>query len=243
MLLGLTGRAGSGKDTVADILVRDHGFIKVALADILKRVCRDVFAFTDEQLWGSSSARNAPDMRYPCEHSFFVGFVPQTCRICGCPAADRVVKKCCLTPRHALQQLGTDWGRRCYANVWVDRVLRVAAEILRGARRHEDGGTYAPIYNQQEGLTFRCGDSGAFPTAPGVVISDVRFLNEVAAIRAKGGRIWKTAHGTGLAGAAGAHESEQHIDSIVPDATVPDSPLDALPVIVTTMLKEARDDA
>lgn len=36
MLIGLTGKAGVGKDTVADILVADYGFKKIAFASTLK---------------------------------------------------------------------------------------------------------------------------------------------------------------------------------------------------------------
>ena len=56
-------------------------------------------------------------------------------------------------------------------------------------------------------------------------------------MRAKGGRIWKTVHGAGLAGPAGAHESESYIDSLAVDAAVPDSGLDALPGIIANMLQ------
>jgi hypothetical protein len=76
--------------------------------------------------------------------------------------------------------------------------------------------------------------------ADGVVIPDCRFPNEVAAIHAKGGRVWKTMHGHGLEGAAGRHESESYIDALEVDAIVPDSPLEALPMIVTGMLKGSR---
>jgi hypothetical protein len=37
MIIGITGRAGAGKDTVADILVERHSFVRVALADEIKR--------------------------------------------------------------------------------------------------------------------------------------------------------------------------------------------------------------
>ncbi len=35
MIIGLTGAAGSGKDSVADILVAEHGFQRIAFADCL----------------------------------------------------------------------------------------------------------------------------------------------------------------------------------------------------------------
>jgi hypothetical protein len=36
ILIGLTGKAGSGKDTVADALVEHHGFVKMSFAEPIK---------------------------------------------------------------------------------------------------------------------------------------------------------------------------------------------------------------
>jgi len=41
-LIGITGKAGSGKDTVADYLVREHGFIKYSLAAPLKAMLKAI---------------------------------------------------------------------------------------------------------------------------------------------------------------------------------------------------------
>lgn len=43
-LVALTGLAGSGKDTVADVLVQTHGFIKLAFADALRAEVAAAFA-------------------------------------------------------------------------------------------------------------------------------------------------------------------------------------------------------
>ncbi len=37
MILGMTGKARSGKDTVADLLVKEYGFVRVGWADLLKK--------------------------------------------------------------------------------------------------------------------------------------------------------------------------------------------------------------
>jgi hypothetical protein len=52
ILIGVTGRKFSGKDTIGDYLVKHHGFIRLAYADTLKEALKIVFSFTDEQLYG-----------------------------------------------------------------------------------------------------------------------------------------------------------------------------------------------
>lgn len=41
-LIGLTGVSGSGKDTIAEILTRNYGFIRLAFADTLKDIMLDL---------------------------------------------------------------------------------------------------------------------------------------------------------------------------------------------------------
>lgn len=154
MILGVLGQAGAGKDTTADYLVSQYGFVKIGLADPLKRICREVFGFSDEQLWGSSNMRNGPDLRYPLGGSSPI--------------------KGHLTPRFALQTLGTEWGRRCYENTWVDYGIRMAQKIL------AEGWRYTP----QRGVFKESFFKRFMADRPiGVVFSDIRFSNEVNAIR------------------------------------------------------------
>lgn len=61
----LVGQAGSGKDTVAGFIVKNHNAVSIAQADPMKRLAKILFDFTDEQLWGPSDCRNAVDGRYP----------------------------------------------------------------------------------------------------------------------------------------------------------------------------------
>jgi hypothetical protein len=53
MLIVLSFKAQSGKDTAADYLVAQHNFKKLALAEPLKEACQKIFGFTHEQLYGS----------------------------------------------------------------------------------------------------------------------------------------------------------------------------------------------
>ena len=217
MIIGISGLAGSGKDTAADFLVRDHGFVKVSLGDLLKRIARDVFGFSIEQLWGPSQSRNAPDERYPRPHGFFR---VNRCACCGfnfsakawgSPIAFQEESRkhpCYLTPRFALQQLGTEWGRTCYPNTWIDYALNVAKKL-------NDEGGYN--YDKIHGLSadWRPGDDN-WKTS--VVIPDIRFKNEVDALKTAGAKLIRIVRpNAGLGGAAGAHVSETE-QSGIPDS-------------------------
>jgi hypothetical protein len=184
MIIGLCGHAGCGKDTFADHLVAKHHWAKLALADPLKRICREVFAFSDTQLWGPSEERNRPDPRYL---SFLLPG----------PGGDLPVY---LSPRVALQTLGTEWGRCCYPNVWVDYALRTAAAVEQGHLYHPHAGLGPPNAKR----------------AAGVVIPDVRFDNEVQAIRRAGGRVVRLRR-PGCEGHVGVpgHRSEVEQDGLL----------------------------
>jgi len=47
MLVGICGKAGSGKDTIGDHFIKKYGFKKIALADPIKRLVQDVFVLDD----------------------------------------------------------------------------------------------------------------------------------------------------------------------------------------------------
>jgi hypothetical protein len=193
MIIGIAGLAGSGKDTAAEFLVKNHNFVRVALADKLKRICRDVFDFSDEQMWGPSSRRNEPDERYPrgerdCSQPDCVGHVEY------------------LTPRYALQTLGTEWGRNCYNDIWTEDALRTAKTLL------EPGNPLRNFYmSSHHHYNMKGGLQSCTSTCKqirGVVIPDVRFKNEMARIKQAGGYLIRMKRGTGLTGAAAQHQSE-----------------------------------
>lgn len=64
MLIGICGKAGSGKDTIGDYLVKDYAFKKIALADPIKRLVKDVFALDDHEVY-DRVAREQPLRRWP----------------------------------------------------------------------------------------------------------------------------------------------------------------------------------
>jgi hypothetical protein len=233
MIVGLCGPAGAGKDTMADFLVKNHGFVKVAFADPLKRICQDVYQFSDAQLWGPSEMRNAPDFRYVrltgglvwmctacCEKTLGPKYEEKTiggvlggrdCAGCGQSMATHnkhFVERpaVCLTPRHALQQLGTEWGRHNYPNTWVDYALRIAAKLQAGGCYYD---VKTGLHTVSEVDYDRRTGTGGVQARKDVAISDVRFKNEVDAIHAAGGTVVRLQRETTLKGVAAQHRSEQ----------------------------------
>jgi hypothetical protein len=62
-LIGILGGSKSGKDTVAEYINEFLGGVNIAQADPMKRFAKQIFDFTDAQLWGPSENRNAVDHR------------------------------------------------------------------------------------------------------------------------------------------------------------------------------------
>lgn len=100
-IVGLLGPAGSGKTTVANYLVEKYGAKRYAFGDPLKELAKRTLDFSDDQLYGSQSTKEAVDPRY--------GF----------------------SPRWFLQRLGTEgvrtvfgddfWVQLCLERIYKDR--------------------------------------------------------------------------------------------------------------------------
>tara|TARA_R110000824_G_scaffold40789_5_gene121931 strand:- start:642 stop:1238 length:597 start_codon:yes stop_codon:yes gene_type:complete len=112
-----------------------------------------------------------------------------------------------LTPRHAMQQLGTEVCRSVYADTWVryclDLIERASVGeevVLHDARRRG-------FFPYKGASQLWC-------------VTDVRFPNEADTIRARGGQVIKVVRPS-LEGTQGdGHVSETNIDRIDPDFLV-----------------------
>lgn len=239
MLVGICGQAGSGKDTVADYLCRNHSFVKVAFADPLKRICREVFDFSDEQLWGPSEKRNEPDERYVRGWTVPGGgaVLPFEWAVPTNPGEKP--KAVYLTSRYALQTLGTEWGRNCYPNVWVAYAIRVHKCL-------QEGGW---AYDQKRGLYTvsvlmdrrKNPDAMMWPKIH-VVVSDVRFRNEVEELKKAGGLVLKVVRpgyegDVGISGHASEEEQKSIHDKEFSAIIVNSSTLDWLYTTVDSVMK------
>lgn len=168
-------------------LEKHRSFVRIGFADPLKRFCQELFSFSDAQVWGDE--KELQDKRYPRPYKLRVTQLdeegmkkvsvlplpePTEAEINAAPKRDGF-----LTPRYAMQRLGTEWGRDCYDTIWVEYALRVAKKLLKGGFR----------YMPKDGCIPQWDAFGGRPETPppGVVFSDVRFRNEFDAIKSADG--------------------------------------------------------
>lgn len=111
MIIGLTGLIGSGKDTIADHLVQQHGFVQISFAESVKDALAKIFGWDREMLEGKTKehreARNKVDTWWAKE--------------LGIPH---------FTPRWAMTTFGTDVMRKHFDDrIWMlsvkDKITRL----------------------------------------------------------------------------------------------------------------------
>lgn len=159
-IIGLTGLAGTGKDTSADHLCLEYGFVRAAFADPIRSM---VLQFLEEA---------GIDHAYVTERRLKEVPIP------GLGVSARAL----------MQTIGTEVGRALHPDIWIRHlVLRLGLD----------------------------GEPGSTPVHDCIVISDVRFGNEAAWLRARGGRLVRLHRDT----AAGVrpHASELQVLDLVPD--------------------------
>lgn len=221
----ISGKAGSGKDTLAALIKeRAPTTVCIAQADPLKRFAAQIFQFTEEQLWGPSECRNALDERFiPGSTQWHKArrlvavYAYSWMAECGLRATgargsqEKVllwlekleqVSGGNLSPRIALQHLGTEFGRALDPDVWVRYAVKTAKKLLAGGYRYE----------RAIGLVK---DAQA-PIPALVVVTDGRFANEILMSKMVGGfAVLVEGPGEGGAGPGLAnHASEAEMNKI-----------------------------
>jgi len=88
---------GAGKSTMADLLVHDHGFVRVKMADGLKTMLRALLAYQEIPTYKIDEMIEG---RLKHVRSDYLSS---------------------RSPRHAMQTLGTEWGRDCMGeSFWIE---------------------------------------------------------------------------------------------------------------------------
>lgn len=108
-LIGITGRAGSGKDTLADYLVRQFGYVKYSLSKPIKDILNERFGWTEKD-WENRAWKEAQ--------------MPH----CGASVRNITIN---FSPRSWAQWLGTEVGRNIGGeDVWVNMMERAWRDLL-----------------------------------------------------------------------------------------------------------------
>lgn len=163
MLIGIAGNKGHGKDTVGRMLAQKYDFSPIAFADPIKEAVKVALDMSDTQVYGTQEQKEAVDPRY--------GF----------------------SPRHAMQTLGTEWGRDLLREDIWPTVLWAKIESAKA-----------------RGFDRFC-------------ITDVRFPNEADQIRERGGIIIKVVRPGVETDAHSTHASETLVDSLKVDYVIDNS--------------------
>lgn len=141
MIIGIAGRIGSGKDTIANYLTTTHHFKKMSFASSLKDAVSAVFGWDREMLEGST--KSSREWREQSDEWW----------------SNRLSMD--ITPRWVLQWWGTEVLRHHFHDdIWI------ASLEYKLSRTTDD-----------------------------IVISDVRFPNEIDAIRRSGGIVIQVERG------------------------------------------------
>lgn len=133
----LSGEAGAGKDSTANVLVERHNYLKLSLSDDMKIFCMRVFGWSAEQLFGQSSLRNEPDPKWarPCPKCNGSG-TDFNYPVSGCSACDGDGKLNDNSPRRVLQLLGSEWGRDLiHPDIWTMAARPRFEKVLQLGRR------------------------------------------------------------------------------------------------------------
>lgn len=111
MIIGITGRIGSGKDTIAEYLIANYGYQRMSYASTLKDAVAAIFHWDREMLEGST--KESREIREQVDEWW----------------AKRLDMPH-LTPRWVLQYFGTDVCRKAFHDdIWIASLENKLAKI------------------------------------------------------------------------------------------------------------------
>ena len=192
-IIALTGSANTGKDTAADILVTHCGFTKLAFADALRAEVQAAFSVPAELLTRRDLKEMATSALALVECTD-MGFIGAVLidAFSEMNEIHRIWYTQTRTPRNILQLWGTEYRRAQRVNYWLD-LLRERIHQLHAL----DGRTR-------------------------FVITDCRFENEAAMVRAMGGVVWQVTR-DGLENVENGHASATDGSKLNPSVVIDNS--------------------
>ncbi|RSZ40285.1 hypothetical protein EJO66_09130 [Variovorax beijingensis] len=192
-LIALTGHAGVGKDTVADLLVAHARFRKLAFADALRGEISHAFNLSHDDLT-NPNLKNVPTVALRMRHAprdFLAAVVLSLSAAAPdhrTPLSDAWLDEP-RSPRQIMQWWGTEYRRAQSPRYWTEQLMKRL------------------IYYRREGETR-------------FAVTDVRFDNEAHALRMAGAVLWQVVRPGHTGGAEGAHISATDGSRFNPEVVV-----------------------
>lgn len=118
-LLGLTGPASAGKDTVADLLVIHAGFSKLAFADALRAEVAEAYGI-DPRTLTRRETKEDPTLALSLDRCTDLAFVGRILRSTVLPSSSEIHRA--RSPREVMQQWGTEFRRAQDPDYWVKKM-------------------------------------------------------------------------------------------------------------------------
>jgi hypothetical protein len=189
MLLGLNGFKGSGKDTVADYLVANYDFEKVAFATKLKEATAALFDISLEDI---------DEFKAQGRIQVFDG-VFEGIKV--------------YTGRAILQRIGTEVGRDIFGkDFWLDQVLPNPDDYFE---------TACDVFQKYQ--------------VENLVVSDVRFPNELKRVKDLRGTTWRIYRD----GVSDGHASEvKPPDKLIDDVVDNTGPIESLYEEIDSLMRK-----
>jgi hypothetical protein len=200
MIVGVSGKARSGKDTVAGTLARLGNGAVIDISDLGKRFLMLLFDFTEEQLWGDF--KEVEDDRYAlagklladsirdCTASFYRG--DKDCK---------VIRS--LTPRFVMQHV-LENIRVLNKDVWIRNVLKDAEAL---------SCNHVLQYSRVKGL-YPARNSSSFDGKRLVVVSGLRSSYDLKEMRRLGHHLVRVKRQIDVSGLDAKHTSETSQDEL-----------------------------
>lgn len=134
MIITVSGLAGAGKDSLADVLVKKHNFRKISLADSLREICSEVFdipmsSFLDRDKKDS----NLQNPFVPTKQDtidLIANTLNRVSKQYSFPDPVPMPTVTLVTPRDVLKWAGTEVIRKyCGNDIWIEIAMQKAKKL------------------------------------------------------------------------------------------------------------------
>ena len=220
MLIGMSGKAGHGKDAVADYLQETYGFIKFGFADPLYEEVRVAYGLAEEEKQWMLKRENkeTPWEKLALRHCTDKDFVLIMNR-----EFPELEDDAPISPRTVLQVWGTEYRREQDPDYWVMQAKNFLIAFCETRKRKVSNDKEAERVALEFGMErTKRGKKWINPKVPigteyyeehpGLVCTNVRFENEADFLRANDGCVWRIERPGFLQNA----ERAQHVSENLP---------------------------